>query len=264
MGGNQQSAARRYGPLLGMAGLVFAAYTATLSVAQDASLPDALSGGAANTVPVMIFGALAYRLIVNRLAGRSMAVQLAGHAVLCAAFAFLSFWFLLVLLGLANGASPLEFSVHSFSKGNAWQVLENVTTYGIIAALAYVRTHQPAPLPAPDAEPAKPALSVYFTRSGEDIRPVDLDRVVCISGADDYAEVTTLDGKHLVRMTLAEFERTLDATRFARVHRSWIVNFDCIERVEEAGAGRMLLHMKTGQMVPASRSGAKLLRDRVI
>jgi len=247
-----------------MAALVLAAYTGTLWITSDESLSKALAGGAANTVPVMIFGAIAHHLIVTRLTGRGFAVQLAGHAALCVAFTFLSFWLLLVLLGLINGTSPLEFSVRPFSKGNAWQLLENMTTYGIVAALAHARTEKKPPAAALAPEPAKPAPSVYFTRSGEDIRPVDLDRVVCISGADDYTEVTTLDGKHLVRMTLTEFERTLDATRFARVHRSWIVNFDCIERVEEAGAGRMLLHMRTGQIVPASRSGARRLRDRVI
>ena len=261
MDGTQQTAARRYAPLLGMAGLVCAAYTPTLLVAQNSGFLEALAGGVANTVPVMLFGTLAYRFIVTRLAGRPLAIQLAGHVPLCAIFTFLSFWLLLVLLGLINGTSPLDFSVHPFSRGNAWQLLEDVTTYGIVAALAY----KPVPAVAPLPEPAKPTPSVYFTRTGEDIRPVDLERVVCISGADDYAEVTTLDGgKHLVRMTLAEFERTLDPARFARIHRSWIVNFDCIERMEPAGAGRLLLHMRTGQTVPASRSGARLLRDRVI
>ncbi|MGH1556966.1 LytTR family DNA-binding domain-containing protein [Caulobacter segnis] len=67
------------------------------------------------------------------------------------------------------------------------------------------------------------------------------------------------DRSHLVRMTLAQFEKTLDAALFVRVHRSSIVNVDMIERAEPAGGGRMLLHMANGQVVQASRAGSATL-----
>ena len=254
-------------------GLVFLAYTATLWTAHGQSLGSALVGGVANTVPVVIFGVIARHLIVTRLMGRSAPIQLVGHAIVGVGFAVLSYWLLLVLLGLVNGQSPTEFSVRAFPiEGTAWQMLEEATTYAVLAALTYAQFGRgpasavratpigpQAELPARAAEPAR-----YFTRIGEDLRPIDLDRLVCIGGADDYAEVTTLDGNHLVRMTLSEFEQALDPTRFARVHRSWIVNLDRVERAEPAGGGRMLLHMQTGQAVPASRAGARSLRNRVI
>jgi len=88
--------------------------------------------------------------------------------------------------------------------------------------------------------------------------------IVSITGADDYAEVATLHGKHLVRLTLAEFEKALDGARFIRVHRSRIVNVDRVSRAEPAGGGRMLLHMENGEMISTSRAGARLLRDRVL
>lgn len=262
---------RRGADLLAI-GLVLAAYTTTLWVAHNMSFGAALADGAANTAPVVIFGAAARHIIIKRLAGRGLLIQVLGHAALCAAFALLSFWLLLVLLGLANGASLIEFSVRSFSaEGTAWQMLEEVTTYAVLAALTYAQLGRSAPAATPPvdrigaAERARePEPSRYFIRSGEDLRPIDLDRVVCIGGADDYAEATTLDGSRLVRMTLSEFERTLDPARFARVHRSWIVNLDFVERIEPAGGGRMLLHMKTGHAIPASRSGARRVRDRVL
>jgi DNA-binding LytR/AlgR family response regulator len=65
-------------------------------------------------------------------------------------------------------------------------------------------------------------------------------------------------------MTLAEFEKSLDPAQFIRVHRSRIVNVDRIERAEPAGGGRLLLHMQDGEAIPASRTGSRLLRDRVI
>jgi hypothetical protein len=264
-----------------MTAAIFVAYTVTLWVALNLSFWAAVVGGAANTVPVIVFGALAYHIIKSRLVGRGLAFQCAGHLVLSLAFSAISFWFLIILLGVANGVSPIEFVVRPFPlRAMAWQMLENVTTYGAIAAIAYAqfgRTRfHPLSLPTTRADETsalgssreealrEPDPPHYFTRSGEEIRPIDFDRVVCIAGADDYAEVTTLDGKHLVRMTLSEFENTLDAAKFARVHRSWIVNLSQINRAEPAGGGRMLLYMENGASITASRSGARLLRQRVI
>jgi hypothetical protein len=253
---------------------IFAAYTITMRVALGLRIGPALAGGAANTVPIVIFGALARRIIRTWLIGRAAIVQIIGHGALCAGFAMLSFWFLLVLLGVMNGISATEFIVRPFAgAGTAWQMLENVTTYGMIAALAYVpiqtpdpmNTVRPAPVVLPEPEERRdPETSRYFIRSGDTIRPIDFDRIVSVAGADDYAEVTSLDGKHLVKMTLTEFENALDAAKFVRVHRSWIVNVDHIVRAEPAGGGRMLLRMQNGETIPASRTGSRLLRGRVI
>jgi DNA-binding LytR/AlgR family response regulator len=65
-------------------------------------------------------------------------------------------------------------------------------------------------------------------------------------------------------MTLADFENVLGPKSFIRVHRSWIVNVDRIARAEPAGGGRMLLHMENGEMIQCSRTGSRLLKDRVI
>ena len=268
---------------------VLAAYTITIRFALHLDLVDSLLAGAANTVPIVIFGAIVRRLVMQRLVMRSVAFQLAAHAGLCAAFVVLSYLMLIVLLGFVNGRGPTGFLVEPFSaSGLAWQSLENVTTYALIAAVSHLQAQNrmlaasrvvptrsepsalpettPPPAATPDtAEPrSDPALSRYFVRIGEELRPLDIDTVVSIGGADDYSEVRTLDGKHLVRVTLAEFARSLDSSTYVRVHRSWIVNVERIHRAESAGGGRLLLHMETGHTVSTSRAGAKLLRDRVL
>lgn len=259
--------------------MVLAAYTATLYVANDLPLGQALLGGLANTIPVVVFGGAARWLIMHKLAGRTPWRQAAGHIVLGTAFALLALWLLFILLGMLNNVSPVQFNVAPFTaRGNAWQLLENVTTYAAVAMLAYVQSLQRSAkrasaatprLPEPteqlqgvSPQPAKTAR--HFVRRGEDILPVDLDRIVCITGADDYSEVSTLDHTHLVKMTLTEFAEVLDPARFLRVHRSAIVNLECVERAESAGGGRMLVHMSNGQTIKASRAGSQLLRTRII
>lgn len=256
------------------------AYTVTIFVARDdTDLGAAIVGGIANTVPLILFGGVVRRFIIEKIVGRSAIRQILSHAILCMAFSVLSFWVLIILLGMANGASPFAFEVKPFGKGSAWQLLENATTYAVIAALSYLQAWRPIPnarLAVREAEVGLPAgfsdrelprkwrVSRHFIRSGEDILPIDVSRVVSITGADDYSDVATLDRNHLVRMTLAQFEKTLDAALFVRVHRSSIVNVDLIERAEPAGGGRMLLHMANGQIIQASRAGWRLLRARVI
>jgi DNA-binding LytR/AlgR family response regulator len=183
-------------------------------------------------------------------------------------FSLISYWLLIVMLAAATSPSPWNFVVKNFVvRGMSWQLLENVTTYGLLASLTYARR----PRTALDPAPAGPAItpspkepSRYLVRIGDELRPIDLNRIISISGADDYAELTTLDEKRLVAMTLAEFEATLDPTRFVRVHRSRIVNLDHVERAEPAGGGRLLLHMRNGETISTSRTGARSLKSYVI
>jgi len=111
---------------------------------------------------------------------------------------------------------------------------------------------------------ASTPLRRYLTRIGDEIVPINVCEIVSITGAQDYAEVATLAGRHLVRMSLSEFERRLDPSRFVRVHRSTIVNFDHFARAEPAGNGRMLAHMVTGDVVQVSRAGAQTLRALIV
>jgi hypothetical protein len=263
---------KRNADLLAIAA-IFVAYSVTIRLALGLDLLGCLLGGVANTVPVVIFGVAVRRIVVQQLAGRPAVIQLTAHLLLCAAFASLSYGLLIVLLGLFSGMGPEGFVVRPFpAGGTAWQSLENVTTYALIAAVSHMQASNQASNASPhevagvgtDVRTVEPASSRYFVRIGEELRPLDVDTVVSIAGADDYAEVRTLAGKHLVRMTLAEFANSLDPAKYVRVHRSWIVNTHRITRAEPAGGGRLLLHMETGQAISTSREGAKLLRSLVL
>lgn len=247
-------------------GVVLAAYTAVLLVARGGGFLETLAGGVANTIPVILLGLAARGLILRRIVGRPVLAVAIGHLLLGLLFVVMTYWLLLVLLGLINGVSATEFDVRPFDiRAMAWQTLQNATTYALIAALVHLEARPTtASVVAAEREAAPGDLSRYFIRSGEDIRPVDVAGIVSIAGADDYAEVRTLGGRHLVRMTLAEFEATLDPDRFARVHRSHIVNLDRIVRAEPAGNGRLLLHMEDGELIQTSRAGSRRVRDRVL
>jgi two-component system LytT family response regulator len=75
-----------------------------------------------------------------------------------------------------------------------------------------------------------------------------------VDAAGDYMCVHTDDETLIVRATLREIESQLDPRRFARVHRSTIVN---VERVREMRAhinGEYFLVLDSGNELKLSRS----------
>lgn len=143
-----------------------------------------------------------------------------------------------------------------------WQALQGLVLYWAVAATTYaVRGGRgAAPVTIVSAAP----LERYLTRTGDEIAPVNVRDIVLIAGAQDYAEVTTLTGRHLVRMSLGEFEQRLDPARFIRVHRSHIINIDYLDHAEPAGGGRLVAYMVTGAVVPLSRTGSQALRQLIV
>lgn len=73
-----------------------------------------------------------------------------------------------------------------------------------------------------------------FLRVDDGMRFLKVSSICAISAAGDYTEVLTgKKGSGLTSMSMKEWETRLPAGRFCRIHRSTIVNLDCIEKVED-------------------------------
>jgi DNA-binding LytR/AlgR family response regulator len=59
---------------------------------------------------------------------------------------------------------------------------------------------------------------------------------------------------------MAEIETRLNPQRFVRVHRSYIVNLDCVEVIEPLDSGDARAKMRDGGMLPVSRRYRENLR----
>lgn len=268
------SPAKRIGNLTfyaSAAGLVFVTYLLVfLLVGRDGGLAGAAVASLTNLLPLIPLAAAAQSLIRRYLMTAHIGRQVVGHGIFAIVFALAWHWLLLLLIGIREGQSATQFSVEAFFSGPslAWQMLQGLTVYALIAALTYLRARPQAPDPteliAANGDDADPSMKRFFTRQGDDIRPIDVSEIVHIAGADDYAEVTTMEGQHLVKTTLAKFEEALNAEQFLRIHRSRIVNLHRIKSAEPTGDGRILLHMENDEKLTTSRSGAKELRQRVI
>jgi two-component system LytT family response regulator len=67
--------------------------------------------------------------------------------------------------------------------------------------------------------------------------------------------------KHLKQQTIASLEAALDPARFVRIHRSYIVNFERVARIEPYGKDSRLAILADGSRLPVSRAGYARLKS---
>jgi two-component system LytT family response regulator len=81
-----------------------------------------------------------------------------------------------------------------------------------------------------------------------------------IESSGNYAHLHAHGASYVVRMTMGELERRLDPARFARIHRSTIVQIDRIEDIIAAWHGDFDVTLRDGTVLRLSRN----YRDRVL
>jgi two-component system, LytTR family, response regulator len=89
--------------------------------------------------------------------------------------------------------------------------------------------------------------------------PLATDEIVWLKADDDYTVIYTESKTFLVGTNLKDFAAKLNPAKFLRVHRSAVVNLDCISRIEEDNR-RLILYMNNGNEVSASRAGSQILK----
>lgn len=85
--------------------------------------------------------------------------------------------------------------------------------------------------------------------------------IICIHAAGDYTEVITKDGnKGLALKSMKEWEKRLPKKYFVRIHRSSIINMECIDHLEEWFNYSYRVHIKgiKEPLVMSRRYSAKL------
>jgi two-component system, LytTR family, response regulator len=114
-----------------------------------------------------------------------------------------------------------------------------------------------SPLGDPTAPPVAGDSAVFprrFLVKGDgQMYFVAVDDIDWIEAYGNYVRLHVGKGVHLIRETLGNIERKLDPTRFARVHRSSVVNLDRVARMDLWGAGDYVVLLKDGTKLKLSR-----------
>jgi len=112
------------------------------------------------------------------------------------------------------------------------------------------------------AESEEKIHRVVIKKAGR-IHVISTEKINFLEAQDDYVMVYTNDGKYLKQQTMKYFEKHLDPEQFVRVHRSYIANIGCIQRIEPYEKSNFILILKDGNKVPVSRSGMQLLKENL-
>lgn len=98
-------------------------------------------------------------------------------------------------------------------------------------------------------------------RHRRQIVPVPVAEMDWLEAEGDYVRIHTGTRNYLIEKTLTELERALAPQRFARVHRSAVVNLARISELRPLGSARYEVQMMGGALVVASRTYSAALKQ---
>jgi len=118
----------------------------------------------------------------------------------------------------------------------------------------------PASELAAAARPPKQFLDRIVVRDGTRVTLIPVGKLDYAEAQDDYVALATEGKKHLKQQTIASLEACLDPDRFVRVHRSYIVNFERVVRIEPYAKDSRIAILADNTRLPVSKSGYARLK----
>ena len=105
----------------------------------------------------------------------------------------------------------------------------------------------------------RPADRLVLRSTGR-VRFLRTSDIEWVDAAHNYVRIHTLDGKtQVAREPIGVLEARLDPQQFLRIHRSTIINADCVRELELSTHGDYVAILSSGQRLTVSRS----FRDRL-
>jgi two-component system, LytTR family, response regulator len=111
------------------------------------------------------------------------------------------------------------------------------------------------------ARPPQQYLERLVVRDGTRVTLIPAAKLDYVEAQDDYIALASQGAKHLKQQTIASVEAGLDPARFVRIHRSYIVNFERVVRIEPYGKDSRLAILADGTRLPVSRTGYARLKS---
>lgn len=154
---------------------------------------------------------------------------------------------------------PLVILITS-SKDYAVQAFEQAVVDYLVKPMSYARflqasqkaleafQRQPSAGPSPDAiEVAAPDADFTFVKVDNKLVRVAFDEVRYVEALGDYVHIVTAQSKLIVYSTMKAVEEKFPSSRFVRVHRSFIVNINRIQTLEDNTVIVDAKHIPVGQ-----------------
>ncbi len=114
-----------------------------------------------------------------------------------------------------------------------------------------------------DIKPERPKLERLVVKSGGRVFFLRTDEIDWIEAAGNYVRLHLGDESHLFRETMNRMESRLDGRRFARIHRSRIVNTERIKELQPWFNGEYVVILRNGTRLTLSRGYREKLQEQL-
>jgi two-component system LytT family response regulator len=159
-----------------------------------------------------------------------------------------------------------QYAVKAFEVRAVDYVLKPFSAQRIAEAFESVRLRAGKPRPhdaselAAAARPDGTFLQRIVVREGPRIHVIPVDSLDSVEAQDDYIALRSGGRTSLKQQTLSSLAGSLDPARFVRVHRSYLINLDRLERIEPYSKNSHVATLSDGSRIPVSREGHSRLR----
>ena len=102
-----------------------------------------------------------------------------------------------------------------------------------------------------------------LVRDGPKVHVLPIEKIEYVQAQDDYVSYRCEGRDYLKEQTLAQAEAALDPKKFVRIHRSYLLNLECLARIESSDGDSRVAILNDGRRLPVSRSGYARLSSRL-
>ena len=159
--------------------------------------------------------------------------------------------------------SALDYLLKPFSDERFYQALarakdqhreRRTAEFGrrLLALAEHCRRGEPVRADA-DAAQGRGPLGRFLIKAGGEINFVPAEEVDWLEAVGYYTKIHAGPKSYLLRGNLGSLEARLDPTRFARIHRSTVVNLGSVRRMKDWFGGERLVVLRDGTELKVSR-----------
>jgi len=156
-----------------------------------------------------------------------------------------------------------EYALRAFEVNALDYLLKPFSEERFRAVLAKIKQRGPRAAPAALATSLrpKPLQRIVVRDSDGSIQVIPAARVDYVEADDDAIVIVSGGAKIRKQQSIGELAGELDADRFVRIHRSYLLNIERVEKIELYAKDSRVAILRDGTKLPVSRAGYARLRE---
>jgi hypothetical protein len=197
---------------------------------------------------------------------------LAWHVLASIVFCLLHVFGMVLIREVVYAWHGSEYDFGAWPRQLAYEYLKDVRTYVamvvMIEGYRFVRRRWQgeasllgAPDEGPPVEPVERPERFLVRKLGREFLVAAGD-IEWLQASGNYVNLRVRGHDYPLRSTMAAIEERLDPARFARIHRSFMVNLAQVASIEPLESGDARVEMRDGSRLPCSRRHRDALKPR--